>query len=335
MNFSYKISVVLPFYNAQKTLQRAVNSILNQSFNQFELILVNNNSTDKSPQIAQENASKDTRIKIINETRQGVVYASNTGFKIAQAPLIARMDADDEAHEHRLQAQYEFLQANIHLDAAGTMVNYCGDLQNKGLHKYVEYTNTIISEKDIADKRFTELLIINPTFMFRKKSLEKFGDYLTGDFPEDYELFLRWLSKGAVFGKVQKRLLNWHDSPQRLTRTDKIYSQKSFFELKAKYLSIFLQENNKYFPETVIWGAGRLTRRRAELNLKYGIKILYYIDIDPNKIDGKNVISHENIPPPGQIYILSYVNNHGAREKIRDYLKLKKYVEIRDFLFIS
>jgi len=321
LNKIIKISVVLPFFNAEKTLERAIKSILNQTYVNFEFILVNNNSTDKSIEIVQKYLKLDNRIKLIHEKKQGVVFASNKGMQCAKGQFIARMDADDESLPERLEKQIEFLENNIEIDAVGTLVKYSGKYENLGLHKFVEYTNTVITPKQISDKRFSELVVINPSIMFRKSSLEKYGHYKYGDFPEDYELFLRWLSLGAKFAKLPEKLLIWYDSDERLTRTDAIYSQDSFFRLKSKYLDEFLKEKNKFYPNVVIWGAGRVSRRRAKMLEQYGIKIQFYIDVDSKKIDNIDIIHYLKIPKPGTIYILSYVNNYGAKVKIFSYLK--------------
>jgi glycosyltransferase involved in cell wall biosynthesis len=104
-----KVSVVLPYFNAEKTLNRAIKSITNQSFTDFELLLINNNSTDNSYSIATQFAKQDPRIKLIDEARQGVSFAANAGNREARGQYIARMDADDFSHRSRLEKQVYFL----------------------------------------------------------------------------------------------------------------------------------------------------------------------------------------------------------------------------------
>lgn len=100
-----EISVILPFYNAEKTLETAVESILNQSFSNFELLLIDNCSTDKSFSIAQKLAKKDPRIWLLTEENPGVAHAMNCGLKNAHGKFIARMDADDISLPARLEKQ--------------------------------------------------------------------------------------------------------------------------------------------------------------------------------------------------------------------------------------
>ena len=96
-----KVSVILPFFNAATTLNRAMKSIASQSLKDFECILINNNSSDKSVEIALEQTEKDERFILIHEKKQGVMFASNSGSKQARGKYIARMDADDWSFPNR------------------------------------------------------------------------------------------------------------------------------------------------------------------------------------------------------------------------------------------
>ena len=109
---SPEVSVIIPFFNAENTLFSAVSSILNQTFENFELLLVDNNSSDKSRAIAEKLADSDSRIKIHHEQEQGVEHAMNCGLKYAKANLVARMDADDFSLPERLAKQVAFLNPN-------------------------------------------------------------------------------------------------------------------------------------------------------------------------------------------------------------------------------
>lgn len=327
-----EISVILPFYNAESTLERSINSILNQNFDDFELILVNNNSTDRSIQFAEEYAKRDTRVKLLNEARQGVVFASQKGFENTNAEFIARADADDVWHKDKLLLQYKFLKEKPEIDVVSCCVNFSGDKKNDGMSAYVNETNKLLTHDEITINRFSELQVINPTIMFRKIIALKHGLYKEGDFPEDYEMFLRWIEKGVKFYKLSETLLDWYDSETRLTRTDKRYSFEAFYKIKSSYLYNYLKENNSFFPEVVIWGAGKRTKRRTNGIKKMGINILFFIDVDEMKINGKDVISSHNIPDRGQIFIVSFVNNKGARIKIKDFLLSRNYIEGKDFI---
>lgn len=327
-----EISVILPFCNAQQTLERAVISVLQQSFTDFELLLVNNNSTDNSNSVAEQLRHKDERIRLFSEKKQGVVFASQTGLSHASAGLIARADADDYWHQNKLQLQYDYLMRHDDIDVVSCCVNYKGSEKNKGMRLYVEETNKYLDHDQILLNRFTELQIINPTIMFRKEVVDKHGFYREGNFPEDYELFLRWTERGVKYHKLEQRLLDWYDHEKRLTRTDNRYSYDAFYRIKAHYLNNYLKLQNPFYPDVVIWGAGNKSKKRSAYITKYGAKIKHYIDVDKNKAVVSEVVWYKDIPGPGKCFIVSYVNNRGAGDEIRRFLINRGYKEGKDFI---
>jgi len=326
------ISVILPFYNTERTLKYSVKSILNQNFTDFELLLINNNSTDKSFEIAEKLEKSDNRIKLLQEKKQGVVFASQKGFDCVTSDFVARADADDVWYPNKLSLQYAFLKKHPKIDVVSCRVRYIGNPDNIGMFTYVKNTNKHLTHAKISLNRFSELQVINPTILFRKNIAEKFGFYKEGNFPEDYELFLRWIEKGVKYHKLSENLLDWYDSETRLTRIDKRYSFDAFYRIKSEYLFRFLKENNPFFPEIVAWGAGKLSKKRVKYLEDKGIKIKYFIDVDKKKINDKTVISYKDIPEPINIFIVSFVNNRGIRDKIRDFLLSKNYLEGKHFI---
>jgi hypothetical protein len=110
------------------------------------------------------------------------------------------------------------------------------------------------------------------------------GRYADGAFPEDYELWLRWLAAGVRMEKLPDALLVWRDTPRRLSRTDPRYAPDAFDELRAHHLARWLAETNPHHPDVTIWGAGRVSRRRAARLRAQGVRVTGWIDIDPRKI---------------------------------------------------
>ena len=334
--FSPEISVILPFYNAEQTLEAAIKSILNQSFSNFELLLVDNNSTDQSFSIAGKLAKKDMRIRLLQEKKQGVANAMNCGLKNARGTFIARMDADDISMPDRLEKQLQFLNANPDVDFVGCHVKYIPHNKNTaGFRRFVNWVNSFHLPTEIELNRFVEIPVINPTIFFRKELFKKYGGNLDGDFPEDYEMQLRFLDAGVKIAKLPEMLLEWHDSSTRLTRTDERYSTEAFFRTKAKYFKNRAEKYNPFHPEIWVWGAGRKTRQRAKLLVFEGVKIAGYIDIQKDKTTRETILFYKDIPKPGKIFIVSLVTNYGAREQIKEFLLSKDYVEGVDFILMG
>ena len=122
------VSVVMPVFNGEAFVKEALESILNQSFKQFEIVVINDGSTDKTQEIVTRLASKDARIRLINHPKNsGLIPCLNEGLELAQGNYIARMDADDIAHPIRLQRQFEFLESNPQVIVCGSYIRLFGE----------------------------------------------------------------------------------------------------------------------------------------------------------------------------------------------------------------
>ncbi|MGD2034290.1 MAG: glycosyltransferase [Bacteroidales bacterium] len=329
-----KLSVILPFHNSESTLAESVKSILDQDFTDFELLLINNNSSDSGEAIARRFAKKDKRVLLFNEPKQGIVHALNTGIAKSRGVCIARMDADDISLPERFSLQVRFLDEHQDTGLVATCVEYAGNNKlQSGFFDYVQWNNRLISHEDISVNRFVESPLVHPTVVFRKELPEKYGTYRDGLFPEDYELWLNWLQQGIKMHKLPEKLLIWKDDENRLSRVDERYSTPAFYEMKTVYLSDWLAENNPFHPEVVIWGAGRRSRQRYDLLHDLGIRHKFHIDLHANP--ARNVIEYTKTPPAGKHFILSYVGNRNAREQIREFLVNLGYKEGKTFLCVA
>ena len=334
------ISVLMPVYNAEDTLPEAIESIRGQTDPAWELLAVDDGSTDASADIIRRYADRDERIRPFFRPHAGIVAALNFGLEQAGGTYIARMDADDRCLPQRLEKQRRFLDTHPDIGLTACLVEHLGDTKRKaGYARYVRWINTQLHHKDIAQNRFIESPLAHPSVMFRRHLVQDFGGYRDGPFPEDYELWLRWLEAGVKMEKVPETLLHWRDEPGRLSRTHKRYSFKAFYRTKAEYLSRWLKDNNPHHPQVIIWGAGRTTRKRADMLTEYGVEISHYVDIDPNKIGhvihGRPVLSPEEVPEAGTAFIVGYVGSHGANAIIRDHLEQKGYRLGVDYLFAA
>lgn len=332
-----KVSVILPFYNAANSLSNAIESVLEQSFSDFELILIDNNSTDNSYHIAAEYIEMDERVILIEEPRQGIVYALNAGIKEASADYIALMDANDTSLPERIEKQYSYLTNHSDIGVVSCQINFSSTITSPeyldGLKMFVQWNNNLITHEEISNNRFVEVPMLHSTVMFRQELVSKFGAYSNGDFPEDYELWLRWLSNGVKMHKLPEVLLNWLDLPERFTRKAERFTDQAFYEVKSKYMADWLAENNKFHPEVVVWGAGRQSRQRFALLHELGADAKFHIDLRANP--DRKVIEVKHTPPAGRHFIISYVSNRSAREKIKIFLVELGYTEGKDFICMA
>lgn len=336
MNSFPKISVILPFFNAEDTLERALESIACQDEPDFECLMINNNSKDRGVELALLWEQRDKRFRLLHESKQGVMHASNLGSREARGKYHARMDADDVALSERLRLQSQFLDRNPDFGAVAGRVRHVGDPEStEGFRRFVEWSNSLCTYEEIFYRRFIEAPIVNPSAMWRKTVMDTFGMYKEGDFPEDYEMWLRWLDAGVKIAKLSQTVLDWHDSSTRLTRTDPIYSDSAFYKIKSTYLARWLSQNNPYHPKVWVWGASRISRRRARLLEQHGIDIQVYIDTKKGRQIEREVCYFEDLPEAGKLFILTYIRQMDNRERIQAFLEDRGYVEGKDYLLIS
>jgi len=200
------ISVLMPVYNAERYVAEAVESILNQTFINFEFIIINDGSTDRSLEILQRYARQDSRIRLINRENQGLVKTLNEGVDLAMAPYIARMDADDISYPDRLFKQVNFLNEHpgyVVLGSRTQLIDEDGDPLS------LFSLNTTHKEIDRAHLQGRGGAIAHPAAMFRKNKFNSVGRYRSEFIhSEDLDLWLRMAEVGEL-GNLPDLLLDY------------------------------------------------------------------------------------------------------------------------------
>ncbi|GAB5561952.1 MAG: glycosyltransferase family A protein [Synoicihabitans sp.] len=329
------VSIVLPVRNGAATLDRAIHSIVAQGFEDWELVVVDDGSTDTTADCLRSWVRRDTRIRIYPTQYQGLVAALNHGVAMSAGSFIARMDADDEMRSDRLSRQLELFESDPRLGLVSCRVEFGGDRNTSaGYALHVDWLNSLVKPVEITRSRFVESPLAHPSVMWRRSVWEQHGGYRTGDFPEDYELWLRWLEVGVRMQKVPAPLMIWHDSPGRLSRTDQRYHPEAFHRVKAPYVA---RELRRAGHGRKVWvaGAGRPTRKRAAWLEREGVTIAGYLDLDPRKIGqsfgGRPVISPDDLPSSREAMVVSYLGKRGARQAVQNDLLGRGFIEGVDF----
>lgn len=332
------ISVVLPAWNAEATLGEAIASILAQSEPDLELIVVDDGSSDATAAIMADAAARDPRVRPVHLPHGGIVAALNEGLARARGAYVARMDADDVSAPGRLAAQRAALDADPALGLVSCLVAHAGgEGDTRGYALYVAWLNGIATPEAIRLNRFVESPFAHPSVMFRRELVARLGGYREGPFPEDYELWLRWLEAGVAMAKVPEVLLTWRDGPGRLSRTHARYDVEAFYRVKAHYLARWLRARGH--EQIVVWGSGKTSRQRAAPLVAEGIAIRAYIDIAPKRGGGHSrgtpIRYYEEVGAPGAEFVVSYVGKRGAGDFIRGFLLARGWREGEHFLLAA
>ena len=330
------VSVLLPVYNAAGTLPDAVRSLLGQTLLNLEVVAVDDGSTDGSSDILASLAGEDPRVRVIRTENRGVLQALNTGLAHCRADLIARMDADDLCHPRRLDLQSDWMQGHPETSVLSCRVEmFPRDGLLGGMLRYEEWLNGFTDHEDIVRNFFVESPFAHPTVMLRRAEVVEMGGYQEHGWPEDYDLWLRYLVRGCRFAKLPQTLLAWRHTPQRLTFSDSRYSLENFLRAKAHYLATLLAGQNR---PVWLWGAGQMGRRLLKHLLREEVPIEAIVDIDPRKI-GTVRRGIPVVPRPAligkDVFVIGAVGSVGARGLIRDCLTGIGRTEVRDFLMAA
>lgn len=331
---SPRVSVVLPVWNAEDTIECAVRSILHQTMTDLELIVVDDGSTDATPGILS--AVGDDRLRVHRVGHQGVSAAANAGTHLADAPVIARMDADDVAKPNRLARQLDELERR-QLDVVGSQVEIClteGTLSS-GMQRYQRWINEeTLANEQMMSLRFVEFPLVNPSLLARRKYFEL--GFVDNDFPEDYDLMLRAAQQRMRFGKVPETLLTWHDSPDRMTRHHERYTDTAFMNCRRHHL---LAGPLNGCTEVDLWGAGATGKPWLRWLQSQGICIRRLIDVSPRKqgqtIHGVRVVSPEDLGRPDGMPLVVAVGADGARLQIIEFVEERSYTVGGDVWFVA
>jgi glycosyltransferase involved in cell wall biosynthesis len=328
------ISVVLPCRDAVGTVGAAMASVQAQTWQDWELIAVDDGSADGSPDVMEQFARADGRMRVFRRPACGIVEALRFGCGQARGAFLARMDADDVALPSRLERQLGLLKANPEVGLCGCRVRMVGGPLRRGRLEYEEWLNGLTDWRSIRRNLFVECPVAHPAFLMRREAFEQCGGYRDAGWAEDYDLVLRIVEAGWELGNVAEVLLEWRESPHRLSRMDGRYAPEAFRALKRHFLwKWHLREGRGL----VQWGAGEVGKRWLR---EWGARRpALVVDIDARKvgqrIHGVGVVGPESLGGAAGRFLVVAVGAPGARSQIGDFLAGSGWREGEDFVFVA
>ena len=246
------ISVVMTAYNGEKFIAQAVDSILNQTFKNFEFIIVDDYSSDQTYKIIS--SYQDPRIQLIrNKENLGQTKSLNIALEQSEGEFIARMDADDVSCPERLAVQYEYLKNNPHIAVVGT---WCKDINENGkfIRTYKVPCDSLIIKMFLAvSGDLTVWCLSHPTVLMRREALEAVGFYTerpntNKGHPQDYDLWMK-LARGYQLANIPQALLKYRilfNSDSRLYPKKQLDARFEITKDKIHYYLPSLKEDQLY-----------------------------------------------------------------------------------------
>ena len=329
-----EISVLTSVYNCESYLDNFLNSILNQTFKNFELILIDDGSVDNSIKIIEK--FTDNRIKLYRFNKnQGFTKALNFGIDKCQGKYIARADPDDIYEPDRLEKQKKVLDTNNNISVVGSQIEYfpndhLASLGQRYISKkkyFEDQLNSILTINEIKEKMYMFWCITHSVMMIRADLLAKFRYDESFEIAEDYKLLYDLNKAGYKMLNIEEKLgkIRIHKDSTSILKKDKLFD--ALFRIKYEELKAL-------FKKTVyIWGAGSFgigIQKEAE---KHGFEIIGFIDNSNEKI-GTKIEGLEIFPPSflkdRQVGVISA--SDPGRFEIVEYLKDIGYIHLKDFI---
>jgi len=228
------VSVLMPAYNAEKYIGEAIKSVLNQTFTNFELIVINDGSTDKTEEIIL--SYKDKRIRYIkNEKNIGVIATRNISVELATGKYCALLDADDVALPRRLEKQLQFLETHQDYVLCGSWaLTIDGNGKKTGRIRFIDNRNLLKISFLFSNA------LINPSIMIRSEILKSFMYHPEILISEDFDFFLRIVNAGYKIANVPEYLIKyrWHDT--NISVENEAFQTEKKFELLKPYIESFI-----------------------------------------------------------------------------------------------
>ncbi|MCH2022871.1 MAG: glycosyltransferase family 2 protein [Saprospiraceae bacterium] len=328
------ISILIPVKNSAPFLKECIDSILIQSYSNWQLITVDDHSTDSSYKLLEEYASNDKRIIVLKNNGNGIIDALRTAFKLAIGELITRMDSDDiMARDKLLTLCNNLLQSGKGHIATGLVKYFCADTLGNGYKEYEKWLNKLTTNGDNFSEIYKECVIPSPCWMVYRSDLDKCKAFSSHRYPEDYDLCFRFYQNNLKCIPCNELIHYWRDSRSRASRNDPNYSDNNFLDLKLHY---FLKLSYNKDHSLILWGAGKKGKKTAKILIQKSIPF-YWICNNKNKVGKtiytKKILDIDDLNRIKDPQIIITVAQIGAQCDIINELKKKQLKNMKDYFF--
>lgn len=318
------VSILMPVYNAAPYLDACLASIVAQSYPFWELIAVDDFSTDNSPEIIDEWEQKDSRIQLIKNTEKGIVPALQNAFECAKGKLITRMDSDDLMPQNKLELFVQAIGNSRSLLVTGK-VNYFSNLGevSEGYSRYEEWINKLVDNRSHWEFVYRECVIASPNWLVHREFFEKCISFGQLKYPEDYDLVFQWHKFGLTIKGIDEITHLWREHPARTSRNSDVYQQKSFFKLKTHY---FIENELSGGDSVQLVGAGQKGKIVAEILIEHQIDFTWF-DLNAGaykgKVFGKSIVDVNGLEESRKTILTVWPKEEYLQKQITSFLNNK------------
>ncbi len=267
-------------------LEECLDSIIGQTYKNWELIVVNDHSTDDTREILDSYAEKDNRIRVFESSGYRLIPALQEGYRHATGELINRMDSDDRMPLDKIETLVsEWMNYGEGTIIAGGTEHFVDEGEvGDGFLRYEKWLNEIAKNSTHFQEIYKECVIPSHCWIIHRNDFERAGAFNPEVYPEDYDLCFRFYEHGLNVVGIDKVLHYWRDRSDRISRTWEEYKDVRYFALKLKY---FLRLDRDRSRPLVLWGAGRNGKDLAKLLIERREEFHWVCD-NPKKI-GRDV----------------------------------------------
>lgn len=328
------ISILTPFKNTADFLPECLNSIISQTYINWELLIVDDGSTDNSYKIVEKFANKDSRIKLFKNNGKGIIDALKTAYSNSSGTLITRMDSDDIMVNIKLNNMaYQLLKHGKGHISLGFVKYFSENGISDGYRKYETWLNNLTLTGNNFSDLYKECVIASPCWMVYKTDLDRCDAFNPNRYPEDYDLVFRFYEAKLKCIPSNQILHYWRDYSWRTSRTHEHYAMNYFLDIKMFY---FLKLNYDANRPLVLLGAGGKGKTMAKQLIEANVKFTWICD-NPNKI-GRNIYdvfmhNYHKIHELENPQVLVSVANEEAQTEIKQLFNSKNMTPMEDYFF--
>lgn len=331
------VSIIMATKDTEPYLPACLDSILTQTYPNWELIAVNDHSSDRTPEILEAYAQRDQRVRVFHSNRPKLIPTLQEGYKHVKGTLINRMDSDDKMPADKLEVLVnEWQKHGKGTVIAGGTEHFVDEGEvGDGFLRYERWLNDVARRSAHYEEIYKECVIPSHSWLAHKDDFDAVGAFDSEIYPEDYDLTFRFYKQGLTIAGIDKVLHHWRDRSNRISRTWEEYKDNRYFELK---INNFYELDRDLSRPLVLWGAGRNGKDMAKLLLQKESSFHWVCD-NKNKI-GKDVygirLAHfESIQALENPQIMIVVASPDGQVEIREELKKWGKKPVTDFWFFA